>query len=155
MTHITDAFSEALVTAIERIIATMNGMDREGINFKPEAGQPTNSVYVLAVHTMGNVEQTVLNVLGGENNPRDRDGEFAAVGESRDWVDERWADLKPRILATLSGLDKEVLAKEYEHPRRGKMNGWQALVMVVTHANEHVGHAELTRDLLHGKSARG
>ena len=148
MTHITDAFSEALTAAIERIIATMDGMDREGLNFKPRAGQPTSSVYVLAVHTMANAEQTVLSMLDGQNRPRDRDAEFAAVGESREWVDDRWAKLKPELQTAISGFTAEHLDKEYVHPRRGKMNGWEALVMVVTHANEHVGHAELTRDLL-------
>ena|SRR5690554_4814706 len=148
MTHITDAFSEALTTAIERIIETMDGMDKQGLNFKPRAGQPTSSVYVLAVHTMANAEQTVLSMLDGQDRPRDRDAEFAAVGESRDWVDERWAKLKPELQTAMAEFTAEHLDKEYEHPRRGKMNGWEALVMVVTHANEHVGHAELTRDLL-------
>jgi uncharacterized damage-inducible protein DinB len=150
MTHITDAFSSALTTAIERIIACMDGLDRDEINWKP-VENVTNSLYVLAVHTMANAEQTVVSMLGGENLPRDRDSEFAAVGESADWVHDRWATLKPALQYTLAGLSAEDLERQYEHPRRGKMTGWEALVMVVTHANEHVGHAELTRDLLKAK----
>lgn len=148
MTHATDAFSDALITAVERIIATMDGLDADGINWKPQAAQPTNSLYVLAVHTMANAEQTVVSVLGGENLPRDRDAEFAAVGESVDWVHERWSKLKPKIQSTLAGLTFEDLDREYDHPRRGRQTGWWMLVMTTNHANEHVGHAELTRDLL-------
>jgi hypothetical protein len=148
MNHITEALSDALIMAIERIIATLDGLDRDGLNFKPEASQPTSSVYVLAVHTMANAEMTVLSMLDGQNRPRDRDAEFAAIGESREWVDDRWAELKPQLQDAIAGFTPEHLDKEYEHPRRGKMTGWEALLMAATHANEHVGHAELTRDML-------
>jgi hypothetical protein len=148
MKHITEPFAHSLTSAIERIIACLDGLDADGINWKPQASEPTSSLYVLAVHTMANAEYTVLTMLAGENIPRDRDAEFAAVGTSADWVHQRWADLKPRLEATIHGLSMDDLIRDYEHARRGTVSGWKALVMVTTHANEHVGHAELTRDLL-------
>ncbi|MBN1310607.1 MAG: hypothetical protein JXB30_04240 [Anaerolineae bacterium] len=41
----------------------------------------------------------------------------------------------------------------HEHPRRGQMAGRAELIIVARHAAEHMGQAELTRDLLF--SARG
>ena len=147
MKHITEVFSHSLTSSIERIIACLDGLDADGLNWRPPAKE-TSSLYVLAVHTMGNAEYTVLSMLGGENIPRDRDAEFAAVGESADWVHQRWADLKPKLEATINGFTAEDLDRNYEHSRLGTVSGWKALVLVTTHANEHIGHAELTRDLL-------
>lgn len=147
MTHVTDVFAQSLVESIERIIACLDGLDADGLNWKPTE-KDTNSLYVLAVHTMSNAEQTVLRVLGGEDIPRDREQEFLATGDSTEWVANRWAALKPKLEATLAGLTTDALEATYVHPRRGQMSGWKALVTVTTHAAEHVGHAELTRDLL-------
>ncbi|MCB0140064.1 MAG: DUF664 domain-containing protein, partial [Caldilineaceae bacterium] len=37
----------------------------------------------------------------------------------------------------------------FTHPRRGQMSGRAILMVVMRHAAEHMGHAELTRDLLY------
>lgn len=142
-----DIFSHSITGSIERIIACLDGLNAEQMNWKPTA-QDTNSLYVLAVHTMANAEQTVLTVLSNENIPRERDEEFVATGESADWIEQRWSALKPKIEKTMASLSQEVLDKEYEHPRRGSISGYQALLITATHAAEHVGHAEVTRDLL-------
>jgi hypothetical protein len=143
----TDIYAHSITGSIERIIACMDGLKAEQMNWKPTA-QDTNSLYVLAVHTMANAEQTVLRVLGGEDIPRERDEEFLATGESADWIQERWSALKPKLEASLAILPQEALDKQYEHPRRGAISGYQALLITATHAAEHVGHAEVTRDLL-------
>lgn len=147
MKHITGVFAHSLTTSIERIITCLDGLDADGINWRPPAPD-TNSLYVLAFHTMCNAEQTVLVVLNGEDIPRDRDAEFTVVGESAEWIHQRWADLKPRLEAVINNLTAEDLDKNYEHARRGTISGWKALNIVTIHANEHAGHAELTRDLL-------
>lgn len=143
----TNTFAHSLTGSIERIIACLDGLNAEQMNWKPTA-QDTNSLYVLAVHTMANAEQTVCSVLGGENIPREREEEFVATGDSAEWIEQRWSSLKPRIEKTLAKISQNDLDKDYEHPRRGAMSGWQALITVTTHAAEHVGHAEVTRDLL-------
>lgn len=147
MTHATDYFAKSLISSIERIIACLDGLDAEGMNWKPTA-EGTNSLYVLAVHTMANAEEVVVSLLGGVDIPRVRASEFVATGESADWVHNRWADLKPRIEQTLAGISTAELDREFPHARRPPMTGWQALVQTSTHAAEHVGHAEMTRDLL-------
>jgi hypothetical protein len=39
------------------------------------------------------------------------------------------------------------LGATYRHPRRGAISGREILIVVARHAAEHLGQAELTRDL--------
>lgn len=136
-----------IVTALDRILASLDGLTAEQLNWEPIPDE-TSSLYVLAVHTMGNVEQGVLATLAGHPDYRDRDAEFASVGESPEAAQEQWRNLKGRLQAALGAMSTSVLDRHYEHPRRGPMNGWEILLLCATHANEHVGHAELTRQLV-------
>ncbi len=47
-------------------------------------------------------------------------------------------------MTALSALDLE---REVTHPRRGALTGRDVLIVVARHAVEHLGQAELTRDL--------
>jgi hypothetical protein len=134
---------------VDRIIACTEGMDADGLNWKP--APETNSLWVLGTHMMGNVSQNILVILGGAPDTRDRDAEFAASGSSGDELRGRWAELRPQLERRLTELPAEVLEREYAHPRRGRMSGRELLINAATHAGEHVGHAELTRDLYRAK----
>ena len=140
------AFTDKIIEYVERILATCEGLDEAGINWKP-AGTDTNSIYVLATHVMGNVRQNALAMLGGQEDQRDRDAEFVAKGNSAAELQEQWADLKPRVIDALSKIGIAELTHEYPHPRRGTMSGLGILMLTATHAGEHAGQAELTRSL--------
>lgn len=139
-------FGEKLIEHVERILATMDGLDRDGINWKPTSDN-TNSIYVLATHTMENVKQNVMVVLGGAPDDRDRDAEFVARGESAEELLSRWATQRGQIESRLSELGPDILSREYDHPRRGRVTGRELLLNAVAHAAEHAGQTELTRDL--------
>ncbi|MEX1157855.1 MAG: DinB family protein [Thermomicrobiales bacterium] len=141
-----EAFTDKIVEYIERILATCDGLDEAGINWKPE-GTETNSIYVLATHVIGNVRQNALAVLGGQEDQRDRDAEFVATGNSAIELQEQWADLKPRVIDALGKIGSAELTHEYPHPRRGTITGLGVLMLAATHAGEHAGQAELTRSL--------
>lgn len=143
------AFVDPIVSAIERIIRCLDGLDTRGLNWRPPA-QETNSLYVLAVHTMANAEEFILGLLAGEHIVRDRDAEFAAVADdsAAKSVRARWADLQVRLRHALSTFPASVLEKTITHSRRGELSGRATLILVAQHACEHVGHAELTRQLL-------
>lgn len=140
------AFTDKIVEYIERILATCDGLDEAGINWKP-VGTDTNSIYVLATHTMGNVRQNALAILGGQEDQRDRDAEFVARGNSAQELQEQWADLKPRVVDALGKIGLAELTHEYPHPRRGTITGLGVLMLAATHAGEHAGQAELTASL--------
>ncbi len=83
-----------------------------------------------------------------------REEEFKSQGSAAGTPQQRWQDLRESVSLHLSQLPASALDRKYEHPRWGRMSGRELLVRVVArHAAEHVGHAGLTRDLLH--AARG
>jgi hypothetical protein len=52
------------------------------------------------------------------------------------------------VQQALENAPEAWLDQHYTHPRRGDMTGREILIKTVRHAAEHLGHAELTRDLL-------
>jgi hypothetical protein len=89
-----------------------------------------------------------LGTLCGQAVDRDRDGEFAARGDNSAHLDARWRDLRARLEAGLTELPAGALDTTYTHPRRGILTRREILIVVARHAAEHLGQAELTRDLL-------
>jgi predicted exporter len=110
--------------------------------------RPKWSLAVLAVHTIANVEENILEIIGGQPVGRDRDSEFRTSEASAGQIQARWEALRPQILEVLQTMTPEMLDKEYEHARRGVITGRKVLLVAATHASEHAGHAELTRDWL-------
>jgi hypothetical protein len=135
-----------LTSAVDRIFARIDGLDEDGLNWKPPAPE-ANSLYILGTHIIGNVRQNVLIVLGGAPDDRDRDAEFEASGANARELIDRWNEVKEQITTRLSELGGEILDQEYAHPRRGATSGRELLINAIAHANEHIGHAELTRQL--------
>jgi hypothetical protein len=79
---------------------------------------------------------------------RDREAEFQTASGDGAELARHWTSLRPRIESVLAGLDGEVLDRVHPHPRRGTTTGREVLIVVARHAAEHLGQAELTRDLL-------
>jgi hypothetical protein len=142
-----EQYYEFITTAVDRILASAEGLDAEGLNWCP-IPEVTSSLCVLNVHIVGNIRMGILATLCGHPNNRDRDAEFAATCETFAELQAAWEKLKRELHEGMSGLTHEDLMKQYTHPRRGEMDGWGVLLNTVTHANEHVGHAELTRQML-------
>lgn len=162
-----ELYNAYIITALDRIFATHDGLSVEELNWRPIDGE-TSSLFVLGVHIIGNVRQGVVAVLGEGTDTRVRDLEFSAVAGSLEpehsgWVEhhgptpddwandsvvEYWGQLKGELNDVFAGLTEEQLERVYSHPRRGDVNGHELCLIMATHANEHVGHAELTRQLI-------
>lgn len=132
--------------AVDRIVACLDGLTSTQLNWQP--CDDASSLYMLATHIMGNMEEVLLGLLCGQPVQRNRDAEFAAVGESADPIHMRWKELRQRIEEALFTLNEAVVERQFTHPRRGQMSGRAILMVVMRHAAEHMGHAELTRDLV-------
>jgi uncharacterized damage-inducible protein DinB len=141
-----DYFWGFISRSIERIIACLDGLSEEEMNWRPI--ENANSLYVLVTHTLGNVEENILGLLCGQTVHRIRDEEFAARGRSMETILVKWRDLQGRIILGLQDLPEGELEHKREHPRRGQLSGREVLIVVARHAAEHMGQAELTRDLL-------
>jgi hypothetical protein len=140
-------YADSIIDKVERIVACLDGRTTDDINKKPPV-KDTNSLHVLAVHTMANVSEAVFEILHSDPVNRDRDAEFASGGKSAEEIRQQWEHLKERLRPTIEGMTEEQLAAEYHHWRRGNITGRKVLLLTATHASEHVGHAEMTRDWL-------
>lgn len=132
--------------SVDRILLCLDGLSEDDLNWRPL--DSANSLYVLATHMMGNIEANVLGVLCHERIVRQRDDEFRARGSAAGPLQGKWRALQDTVSSHLAQLPPRALDREYEHPRRGRITGRDLLITTARHAAEHVGHAELTRDLL-------
>jgi len=141
-------FWRYIASSLDRLVGCLDALSATQLNWRPPA-PGANSLYALAVHTLGNAEENLLQTLAGQPVDRDRDGEFAAQGDSAQPVAAHWAILRAELAARLASLPTDALDATYKHPRRGSVSGRELLIIVARHAAEHLGQAELTRDLLH------
>jgi uncharacterized damage-inducible protein DinB len=132
--------------SVDRILSCLEGLEAGDLNWRPL--ENANSLYILATHMIANVEANILGVLCLQKINRHREEEFKAHGSSIKPIEQRWFEVQKRISSQLAKLSSNDLDKEYTHPRRGKITGRDLLITMARHAAEHVGHAELTRDLL-------
>ena len=138
---------EFITEAIDRIVETHEGLTTSELNRRPPAPE-TNSVFLLAVHTIANAREAILQILGDKEVNRDRDAEFAAVADGTWLPSSDWPAQKQELLSTMQQWTCEKLAETVEHPRRGPETAREVLLSTATHAREHTGHAELTRQLI-------
>ncbi len=143
----TDSYATYIFETLEGLIGYLDGLSEEQMNWRAPC-EGANSLWVLAVHSLANAEQSILVTLGGAPDTRDREAEFRAQGTAVEALRARWSTLRADIQETIRGLSPEILDDEYTHPRRGAMTGREVLLLVIQHASEHRGHAGLTRDLL-------
>ena len=140
-------FGDTILRRVDQIVDTLQGLEQDEIESPPPVPE-ANSLTVLAVHTMANVEENLLEILGGQSVGRDRDSEFRAKGKSALEIKQDWEKLRERLTTFIDSVTPEMLDGEYEHYRRGRITGRKVFLAAATHASEHVGHAELTRDWL-------
>jgi uncharacterized damage-inducible protein DinB len=146
-----DAFWRLSKGSVDRIVACLEGLDQQDLNWKPLDN--ANSLYVLAVHVMANVSDNLLGQLCGQRVSRDREAEFKARGTGPEAMKQQWAELQTEITAELQKLRDTDLQSLHDHPRRGQISGVEIMANTARHAAEHMGQAEMTLDLL--AAARG
>ena len=81
--------------ATDRIVGALDGLEADELNWRP-AGPETNSLFVLATHILGALDETLLGVLCGEPRSRDRDAEFVASNATAEAPVARWESLRHR-----------------------------------------------------------
>ncbi len=131
---------------LDRMTAVVHGCSVEQLNWRPPAPE-TNSIFALATHTYGNARMNILGVLCGQPIERDRDAEFRAVATIDNAAFPEGAVIRDELAAAMNALDDTAMDRPCTHPVRGEVTGREVLMLMARHAAEHVGHAELTRDL--------
>jgi uncharacterized damage-inducible protein DinB len=140
-------FWRSIASSLDRLLDCVVGMSEADLSWRPGA-RGANSLAVLAVHTLGNLEENLLGTLCGREVRRDREAEFHAAAVSAAALREHWRGLRAEVETALAALDDLALDLDRTHPRRGTLTGREVLLVVARHVAEHMGQAELTRDLL-------
>ncbi len=116
----------------------------------------TNTLFAIATHTVGMGEFWVLALTGGWPISRDRASEFHATGHKTDLIQryEKWIQDVHTVLDALPDSRMDDLAeppREYsstgglrEHPLAIR----ECLLHVVEHTGTHLGHIQITRQLM-------
>ena len=122
---------------------TITGLSVDALNWKPVADG--NSICVLASHAL-DAERFLLTTAIDLEVDRDREAHFRVSTTGSDdllaLIDRAEAE-NDGYLARLSEAD---LAREVARPGRTHTGAWWVL-QAVEHSREHVGHAQLTRQL--------
>src|SRR5213596_2898279 len=137
-----ESFRIRFAHEFDRLLETIAELDDEAINWKPQA-PGANSLLVLVTHALGSAEEHVVGKAAGKTVVRNRDAEFAAEGGSGH-IAARATEVRGRI------------DEEREPPFRtwpgSRATARDRLVHSISHTAEHVGHAQLTRDLLKARA---
>jgi uncharacterized damage-inducible protein DinB len=128
----------------DRMRAVVRELDESALSRAPADRE--NSIAVLVTHTLGS-ELGWLHRAAGSSFKRDRDAEFRAKASA--------AELTKAIDATEPQVRELVAATEaagYATTRKlgagSEVTAAYCVSHALAHAAEHVGHAELTRNLL-------
>ncbi len=134
--------------SLDAMRAAITGASADALNGRP-AGDDSNPIAVLVVHALSSTRWWLSVALGQPVPERDRPAEFLTTVASADELlgsfDPIAADCRA-LLSTDVAFDPGAIR---EDPRDGdKVTAAWALIHAVEHLREHVGHAELTRQLL-------
>lgn len=140
------SFWRYIASSLDRLVGLAADLGEPGMYWQPPAPN-ANSIAVLVVHTLGNAEENILETLCGQTVGRNRTAEFEIASISVQQLQDQWFSIRLDMETALMQLSASELDREHLHPRRGMLPGRDILIVVARHAAEHLGQAELTRDL--------
>lgn len=143
----TESISKFICNSGDRLVKVLDGLSEQGLDWRPPA-EGANSIRAIVGHALGTADGYVLGMACGQQvHPEDWEI-WSAPSGSADPLRQRWQDLRERIQTAVTALSSSDLDEPREHPRMGTIPRRELLLMVTRHTAEHIGHAELTRDLL-------
>jgi len=147
-----ESFRIRFAYEFDRLLETIADLDDEAVNWKPPV-PGANSLLVVVTHAVASAEDHVVGKAAGKTVVRNRDAEFATTGGSGHLA-ARAAEVRRRIDEALVGLEGRL--DEDREPPFGKWRGPRAtardrLIHSISHTAEHVGHAQVTRDLYNAR----
>jgi len=139
--------------ALEAIAQTVDEMSEGDLDI--HLIETASSAAQLANHVVGAVRGYALGVGCGLDVERDRAAEFAAQGVPASELSAALRALADDIDAGMSSVDPAVF-NEITVPEQSvfgaaptrEVSRREALVSSIRHAGEHLGHLQLTRDIL-------
>lgn len=121
----------------------VTGLPGEALNWKP--GEETNSLAVLVSHSLDAERFLLANSVDVELD-RDREAKFRVEASGADELLTLINEVEREVDGYLDKMSADSLSAEVARPGRTRTGAWWAL-HAVEHSCEHVGQAELTRQM--------
>lgn len=146
-----ESIGETAEGLLSRLLAATDGLSAEQLDARPL--DDTSSLFILATHAISATEWNFVEVLAGQNVDRTRQVEFDAKAADFDdpvgLLRERWTAAQSAIQEALASLDEGEWDRERMHIfQQREITGWAVVCSALAHTAEHVGQAELTRQML-------
>jgi hypothetical protein len=148
-----ECYSRQLRPLLERVCACLKGLTEAQLNWRPPIDE-SNSVYVIAAHTLGCARAWVLGIACGQPVERDRPAEFRASGHDAADLAAQARRLSDDMGGALAALSPAALHQRLVPPQSlwgegepEEISVREALVSMVWHTALHLGQLEITRDL--------
>jgi uncharacterized damage-inducible protein DinB len=159
--------SDPLLTAgnatVRRTLAEMRQTVAEfppkALNWKP-AGEDTNSVAVLATHSLHSTRSWLCTALGETLPDRDRDSEFRVAADDPRALLELFDRMSSECTALFERertLDWGAIRRTHTRPDASdaiEVPAAWALLHAIEHLREHLGQMQLTRQLWNARDAK-
>jgi hypothetical protein len=147
------AYDESISERIGLIRARVSGLTPAQANWRPYAGG--NSIWALAEHAMGNARAWIIGIAAGTAIGRDRPGEFASAGDEIAALLATIDSMASDVLNALRGIEPARLDVQLVPPQElwgegppHELSVRDAVIQVIEHLSLHLGHIDVTRDLL-------
>ena len=144
------AAREILDGSLTALRATVEGLQADALNWRP--GEETNTVAVLVTHALSSTRWWLSLTVGEPLPERDRASEFLATTEDPSdllaWCDETSAQCRS-LLVLRTPFDASAIRETPPHSSgvSGPFTASWALLFALGHLQEHVAHAQMTRQL--------
>lgn len=143
---------EILDDALGGLRAAVDGCTAEELNRRP-AGEETNSLAVLATHALHSTRSWLSLAMGAPLPPRDRPAEFLVVVDDPAVFLASFDEMASQCRALLATDGEFDPARVGTAPWRSQgadepVTAAWAILHAPAHLREHVGHAQLTRQLV-------
>ncbi len=132
------------------VLKVISDLDAEALEWKPPLPD-TNSLIVLAVHSLGAERNWIHAVAGQKAIERDRAAEFRARGQMAPVLPSLYDTATKESEKILSALTAEDLDAMRTHRNRQASVRW-CILHVLEHYSEHLGQMWLTRQLYANRS---
>lgn len=132
-------------TVHQKLRDVVRDRDDETLNWSP--GPDLNSIAVIVIHTLGSELDTLLLVRDLESD-RDRDAEFQVHANDAEMLLDAIDRADVALMEHAPAITASDLEATRSRPGRDSQTGRYWLLNNYGHAREHLGHLDLTVQLL-------
>lgn len=145
-----EAVADYVDRAVDSMVDIVSGLGDDVSNQRPDL-PGANSPHVILRHCLGVMEYWGGHVVAGRDVERDRDAEFRSAGAAAELA-EAAGRAKRQLRADVAAADPEAPPRRPARSLRpGELEArtqGHALLHILEEVTQHLGQAEITRDLL-------